>query len=308
MTHFQTASTTERCVAHKSSTTRLARDMNLLMRLSAIAVLFAALAPILSSQVAPRVRAQNMAINVAIGAATSATWSALRGRGFSAGIRDGIAGGAVIAIGKQVAASPFEGSGFFGREMAAIGVSLITSAGREHVTFSLPIGPGAIRLTKGEAPDWRINAVNAIATVVDLTQRATHADVELSLSSGTFVFRSKRPTFHSGSGETNYDILGTEYLSNIMLSKDAFTPSKRFPNVLYHENVHVLQEDFLDQAIANPIEDAILSRTRIGRRIVRHIDIGLLASQLKFIADYSVPYASRPWEREAYALTPLHNY
>ena len=78
--------------------------------------------------------------------------------------------------------------------------------------------------------------------------------------------------------------------------------------MLFHENVHVLQDDFLADAVANPVESALLNRTEIGRRITRHIDLGLLSLPINGIANSLIPYTSRPWEREAYALTPRHNY
>jgi hypothetical protein len=78
--------------------------------------------------------------------------------------------------------------------------------------------------------------------------------------------------------------------------------------VLFHENVHVLQDDYLANTVANPIERAVLERTEIGRRISRHVDIGLLSVPLNGLANGVVPYAARPWEREAYALTPRRDY
>jgi len=257
-----------------------------------------------SAQVSPGMRVQDVGINAAIGLVTASVWSIARGHGIAAGVWRGVVGGATVSVGRQVAASPFSGSGFTGRQISAVGISLITSAGSEHMTLSFPVGPVQLQLVDGHDFDWRINATDAIAAVVNASGSATRLDAGLSMSSGTFVFRSRRRTFHTASGEAT----GSEFFESIKLSSDAFDGSGKTPNVLYHENVHVLQDDYLANAVANPIERAILNRTYIGRRITRHIDIGLLSIPLNGIANSMVPYAARPWEREAYVLTPRHDY
>jgi hypothetical protein len=257
-----------------------------------------------TAQVSPGMRVQDVGINAAIGLVTASVWSVVRGRGVTGAVWRGLAGGATVSVGRQVAASPFSGSGFTGREISAVGISLITSAGSDHMTLSFPVGPVQLQLVDGHSFDWRINATDAVAAIINATGKATRLDAGLSMSSGTFVFRSGRATFHTANGEAS----GSEFFESIKLASDAFDGSGKVPNVLFHENVHVLQDDYLANTVANPIERAILNRTYIGRRITRHIDIGLLSVPLNGIANSMVPYASRPWEREAYALTPLHNY
>lgn len=250
-------------------------------------------------------RVQDVGVNAAIGLVTASVWSIARGRGITGGAWRGIVGGATVSVGRQVAASPFSGSGFTGRQISAVGISLITSAGSDHdMTLSFPVGPVQLQLVNGHDFDWRINATDAVAAIIDATGKGTRLDASLSMSSGTFVFHSGRGTFHTAAGEAT----GSEFFERIELSSDAFDGSGKVPNVLFHENVHVLQNDYLANAVANPIERAILNRTYIGRRITRHVDIGLLSIPFNGIANGVVPYASRPWEREAYALTPRHDY
>jgi hypothetical protein len=109
---------------------------------------------------------------------------------------------------------------------------------------------------------------------------------------------------HTANGEAR----GSEFFGGISVAGDAFDQSGHTPNVLFHENVHVLQDDYLALAVADPIERAILNRTGTGRRITRHIDIGLLSLAFNGMANSLIPYDSRPWEREAYAVTPRHDY
>lgn len=260
------------------------------------------------AQVSIGMRAQDVGINAAIGMVTATAWSLVRGHGFSDGLRQGaergLVGGAVIAAGRQIAASPFASSGFTGREVSAAGISLITSAGSEHVTLSFPVGPVSFALVDGRSFDWRINAVNTIAAVVNSASATNRIDARLSLSSGTLVFRGDRRTFHTSSGEAT----GSEAFASIKLAQDAFDGSGAAPRALFHENVHVLQDDFLTIAVTNPMERAAIDRSLLGRRISRHVDIGLLSVILTGTANGAIPYAARPWEREAYALTPMHNY
>jgi hypothetical protein len=257
-----------------------------------------------SAQVSPALRAQDIGINAAIGLATATAWSVMRGHGIRDGVTRGLAGGAMMSVGRQVAASHFSGSGFTGRQISAVGISIITSTGSDRFVLSFPVGPVALQVIGGRALDWRINATDAFAAIINSTDKANQLDMALSASSGTFVFRSRRNTFHTKGGEAT----GSEFFQSITLARAAFEHSVTMPNVLFHENVHVLQDDYLANAIANPMERMWLDRTRTGRRITRHIDLGLLSLPINAAANGLVPYASRPWEREAYALTPGHNY
>ncbi|MEO7041090.1 MAG: hypothetical protein ABI035_02400 [Gemmatimonadaceae bacterium] len=274
------------------------------LKLIALSALLAGSALPVSAQVSTNTRTEDIGINAAIGAVTATVWSIARGRGFKRAVLQGLIGGATIGVARQVAASPFSGSGLVGRELSAVGISALTTAGSDHTTLSFPIGPVELQLTDGRSFDWRVNATYAVAAVRNSVSRTTHIDATLSLYSGTFVFRDNRETLHTSNGEAR----GSEFFGGIKIAKSAFANSQGTPNVLYHENVHVLQDDYLAFAIANPIEKLILDQTSIGRRITRHIDVGLLSLGLNGLANSLVPYASRPWEREAYALTPRHNY
>lgn len=255
------------------------------------------------AQVSIAMRAQDVGINAAIGLVTATSWSLVRGHGWTGGIRRGLTGGAIMAAGRQIAASPFDGSGFAGREVSAVGISLIRSTGNDRIPFSFPVGPLAFEITENRTFDWRVNATDAIAAMVRATHTGTRIDATLSLSSGTFVFRDRRQTFQTASGEAD----AAEFFESITLARSVFYGTSH-PNVLYHENVHVLQNDFLSDAVTTPIEIALLNRWSIGRRIARHVDPGILSIPVNVLANSLVKYHARPWEREAYALTPLHDY
>jgi hypothetical protein len=257
-----------------------------------------------NGQVSSGVRMEDVGINAVIGLATATVWSITRGHDVKDAVWRGLLGGATMGVGRQVAASPFAGSGFIGREISAAGISAVTSAGSEQIRLLFPVGPVEIQLVDGRTLDWRVNATYAIAAALNATGKRTRLDAALSLSSGTFVFRDSRATLHTSNGEAS----GSEFFGGIKLSRNAFDGSGDTPNVLFHENVHVLQDDYLAFAIANPIERGILNRVEVGRRITRHIDLGLLSLAFNGLANNIVPYSARPWEREAYSLTPHHDY
>ena len=257
-------------------------------------------------QVSAAMRAQDFGINAAIGLVTATAWSIVRGHGLTGGFKSGVIGGVAMAAGRQVAATAFNGSGLLGREVSAAGISLITSTGSDHFAMSFPVGPVRIQFSNGEGIDWRVNAFDAADAIVNIVGNHTRLDLGLSASSGTFVFRDIRDTFTTG-GTTSVEAIGEEELGNIKLARDAFY-APGAPHALYHENVHVLQDDYFSETVANPLERAILTRLHVSKRVTRHIDLGVLSSELELIGNSSIHYPARPWEREAYALTPQHDY
>jgi hypothetical protein len=242
-------------------------------------------------------RLENLAINTAIGSVTGLVWAAIRHSPESKGALQGAAGGALMSIGRQVAATPFNGSGFVGREISATGVSLTATSGESKTTLSLPVGPVSLECS-ADSFDWRINAAEFIAIVGFSISPNTRFDLSKSLSSGAAVFEDRR----SGFGRSgNFDITAVTQLGTIRLSGSAFGFSGK-ANVIYHENVHILQDDYFEEAIGLPVEREAIQHVPFGRRFLRHLDLGLTGPMLEG-AMSGIPYHSRPWEREAYSLT-----
>jgi hypothetical protein len=63
----------------------------------------------------------------------------------------------------------------------------------------------------------------------------------------------------------------------------------------------------LEAAIALPAERVLVEHLPLGHRFLRHLDLGLLGPALAETMSI-IPYESRPWEREAYALTANLHY
>ena len=249
------------------------------------------------------VRFENLAINAAIGSVTGLAWAALRHAPKSKGALQGAAGGALMSVGKQIASTVFNGSGFVGREISAVGVSLTATSGEAKTTLSLPLGPLSLEFSR-DSYDWRVNAADFIAIVGLSVSPNTRLDLAKSLSSGAAVFNDR----HSGFGQRgDFDILAVTQLGTIRLSRSAFDPYTGKANVIYHENVHILQDDYFEEAIALPAEREAVQHLPFGRRFLRHLDLGALGPTLE-AAMAGIPYESRPWEREAYALTSNLKY
>jgi hypothetical protein len=252
----------------------------------------------LSAQVPARNRVNDAAINAAIGGVVGAAWAAMRGASVLKGAGQGVTGGLIISGGRQTAASTFQEAGLLGRELSAAGVSLVASAGQPAMTFRFPFGPLSVQYAN-QAFDWRINVADcAIAAVVALTPHA-QLDLPLSLSAGAPVFRSRGFDI---AGTDNSDARGLTYGAVIWLKRRPFEPDDRVRQVLGHESVHVTQEDFVQNALALPVESAALRRAPWGKVFVRHFDLGLLGDASALALAHFIPYRSQPWEREAYGL------
>jgi hypothetical protein len=248
-------------------------------------------------------RVENLAINSALGSMTGLVWATIRHTPKSKGALKGAAGGALMSVGRQIAATAFNGSGFIGREVSATGISLTATSGEPNTTLTFPIGPVSLKCSEGSY-DWRVNVSSVVAIIGLSFSPNTRLDLGKSLSSGAAVFDDR----HSSFGQRgDFDIMAISQLGTIQLSRSAVDPFTGKTNVLYHENVHILQDDYFQEAIALPAEREVIQHLPLGRRFLRHLDLGLAATVLEG-AMSGIPYESRPWEREAYALTANLKY
>jgi hypothetical protein len=257
-------------------------------------------API-SAQIPLHSRASNALVNAAIGGFTGVLSAAMHHTSVWTGLRRGSTGGLVIAAGKQLVDSRFQSAGFAGRELSGVGISLVAAAGDSAITYQLPLGPATIVILPDRSLDWRLNLAESMSTIGLMISPNTRLDLTRSLQAGAPVYRDRR--WHFGeSGK--FELAGAEGLGTVRLAPDALGPSRRLrDDVLAHETIHVLQEDFANDAIGLPIEREYLRTTKLGRRFSRHLDVGLLVPALAQLIAPEIPYQHQPWEVEAYALT-----
>ncbi|HEX8692842.1 MAG TPA: hypothetical protein VF746_10505 [Longimicrobium sp.] len=243
------------------------------------------------------------AVNAALGGLTTGVWRVVHGRRFTDGMLTGMAGGALGYAGKRVAVERFFGAGLLGREVGAVGASLVRNSadGRPALErVMLPLGPVRFYVTPREPAPVRVR-LDATATAYAVYQafRANHAlDLEQSLSAGAVVFRVY------GGGDGVY--AGQEDAYTILLFYPAerrpLTPEERRAVGITagHERVHVLQDDQMFLYVASPLEDRLLP-ARKG--LLRHVDVGLATPLLWRGLSNLIEYEDRPWEDEAEILS-----
>lgn len=271
------------------------------MRAGLLAGVLLLLPHVAGAQATTHARIGDATVNVVIGGATGAITAALRGQSIWTGAWRGVAGGAVMSGARQLAGGQTLGAGLAARGISAVGVSLIAAGGDSAIHYLIPVGPATIIVGPHASVDWRLNLTQTVAAVALAVSPNTRFDFENSLYAGAPVYRDRR--LHFGESGTK-EFLGAEELGTIRLAPEAFDPA--IPNserALPHETIHVLQEDYLNNAVTLPIERAALRTFPLGRLLARHLDIGLLTPALGNVAESLISYEDRPWEREAYSLT-----
>lgn len=233
-------------------------------------------------------------INAALGVVTTMLSHAFRHEPIWSGVAEGAAGGAVMYAGKRVTVEHFDGAGFLGREVGAVGASVVRNASDGRPALSRLILPlGLVRLyvePRERSPvHARLDLAGAIVTAYSVADPDLHFDPGATLSAGAPVF------VHDPRNVSASHIAGVVWLpdADFVDSPDA---------VFAHERVHALQYDEGFIAAAGPVERWLFPQVPHGEWLERYVDLGLnvpVWGMLNLLIDYR----SRPWEREAYFLT-----
>jgi hypothetical protein len=240
--------------------------------------------------------------NGLIGGLTAGALRAARGGAFWPAFRDGVLGGAVSYAGRRVAAESFPGAGLAGRQVGAVGASIVSNAAHGRPVLQLlvlPVGP--IRLYLHHDSGWsatlKLDLPTTAGIVYFALQSNTRFDAPASFSSGAPVFQT-RVRFADGYWA------GQQVAGSIRLEGNPADPAPDAPRtaVLAHERVHVLQYDYAMSLWSDPLEARLFAGRGAPAWLRRHVDAGvhLAAWQL---ANWLVPYESRPWEAEAHFLS-----
>jgi hypothetical protein len=246
---------------------------------------------------------ETAAINVALGGVTGLGLRVLRGGSLRQGLEAGIAGaagGALIYAGKRVAVQRWDGAGFVGREVAAVGSSVVwnASAGRGMVDrLVLPIGPARLYVALDDG--FRVTPKLDLSSTVAIAVASLNGgiDWERSASAGA-------PVFHRSARYAGADVVG-QHAAGVITYRDPLgrgEPGEIRLKTLAHEQVHVIQRDQAFLFWAEPAEEALLGSTRATRLLRRHLDVGFDVAA-KILVKQVVDYELRPWEREAYLLS-----
>lgn len=237
--------------------------------------------------------------NAFLGGVTAGVLQKVRGGDFRDGFTGGAAGGALAYGGRRLAVERFYGAGLIGRQVSAVGVSVVSNAseGREHLErLVLPFGPLRLHVDRSAGVTIRPKlAALELATMVGLALRhETEFDWSASVSAGTPVFVSPGRWILGDDQQVN----GRQMWGSIIISDMS---DLDFETTFGHERVHVLQHDFTFLSWSHPVERRMAEWSEPTRRIHRYVDGGfvfpLLVEGMSWIMN--VNYDDRLWEVEA---------
>lgn len=242
--------------------------------------------------------------NALLGGLSAGVMQRLDGGSFSDGFVRGLVGGAVIYGGKRIAVERFGGAGLAGREIAAVGSSMIRNVGEGRGMLEqivLPVGPVRVYL-QSSGPRVRVRAdAHTVGWMIYAIQEAElRFDAGMSLSAGAPVFVSDR-IIVSGRDSTHAGGLAEPGL--IMITDIPAFGREVARRNFEHERVHVLQMDQIFLTMTDPAEDYALLRVPVLRRIEPYIDINLSGALLGLLGGRIPKHLDRPWETEAIYLS-----
>lgn len=247
-------------------------------------------------------RVEHMLINGALAGVGSGLFAALQKRNPIRPALMGFGGGVLAGAGRQLSTRSFDAAGIVGRQVSALGISLVRAAAYDTAIIMLPAGPFTIDLHPAgdeRRVSARLNLMHTGVLAYYLARSDRDFDLSATLWSGVPVFRHPDATFSSESGRS----YGRMDFGAIMLGADVDRDGPAQFYVLRHEMIHVLQMDFSDQLLFLPAERALLRRAFPRFGFLRYVDIGALPPLVTGGLNRNIEYDRRPWEREAVWLT-----
>lgn len=239
--------------------------------------------------------AATIGANVALGGLTGGIGAQRSGGSFWRGFLHGAAGGGITLAGKQVGAARFSGAGLLGRQVAAVGGSVVnnTAAGRAPLArLIVPLGPLRAYVEPGGSRPVhvKVDAAHLVGMGYALTRPGARLEFGASLSSGAPVVRVGDEWGHRAA-----------HVAGVVLMTDhAIAREGRY--ALAHERVHVTQYDFAFAAWSQPAESWAAERSGSLGRLNRYVDFSANAAFFGALT-YVVPSRVSPWEEEAYLLS-----
>jgi hypothetical protein len=242
--------------------------------------------------------------NAALGGLTAGLAQHLAGGSFRDGFTRGFFGGVVIYGGKRVAAERFPGAGLLGRELAAVGTSVVDNAAAGRGTLErlvLPVWIGRLYIDRGAGEGRmrvtpRLDAMAAFWTLNGVLEDDLSFDAGATLSAGTPVFRTFNQLISLGDDEAAAGLTaaGVVFLSDIPAFGEFLGPRN-----FAHERVHVLQMDQVFLHWTRPVERRLIGMVPGTDGLLRHVDLNLSTELLRSLGLVFPEHRERPWELEA---------
>lgn len=239
--------------------------------------------------------------NMLLGGVSAGVLHRLRGGSFGDAFLRGLGGGAVIYGGKRIAVERFGGAGLVGREVTAVGGSMVRNAGEGRRPLELVVLPlGPVRLYLQDArPRVRVRAdlLNIAWLVYAIQEPELRFDGVMSLSAGAPVFLTDNRIFRIDGDTAHAHGIAD---SGVILMVDVPAFGREFSRqVFQHERVHVLQMDQLFMTVTGPVEERALAAVPGLRRVAPWIDVNLSGPLLRLMNAGIPGFLDRPWETEA---------
>ncbi len=251
----------------------------------------------------PVSHAVDLAVNSALGALTAAVRARLAGRRFWPAFGHGAAGGAVVYVGKRIVGTQVPAVGILGREVAAVGASMVGNAGDGRALLGAAVLPfGIVRVYLGEPADdsggarrvrLKLDLAGAVGLAYVATRSGARFDPGATVLAGAPVFDGVSTVGMSGHL--------AEHVAGVIALAPGFNDDRRL--AIAHELIHVTQYDFTFVAWGEPFERQLAPHVLGGDLVHRYVDLGLNVP-LIWLGDWAVPNDDqRPWEREAVLMT-----
>lgn len=238
--------------------------------------------------------------NALLGGLSAGVMHKLNGGSFSDAFVRGFAGGAVIYGGKRIAAERFGGAGLVGREVAAVGISMVRNAGDGIGVFDrivLPLGPVRLYARTGERLRLRPDLTAVGWLVWGILEPELQIDAGMSISAGTPVFLTDNRILLADGDSTH---AGGVVMSGLVYLADVPAFGRDYARrVFEHERIHVIQNDQIFLTMTDPLEDAVIGRIPFLQHTVKYVDINLASVFINALGSRIPKHLDRPWETEA---------
>jgi hypothetical protein len=232
-------------------------------------------------------------LNALLGGVTAAAGRGVRGEPIMQGFWTGFVGGGVIYAGKRIAVEDFGGAGLIGREVASVGGSMIRNSSKGLAPFEevvLPLGPVRFYISRDRVVP-RLDVASMVAASAFVLYYDARLDTRATLSSGALIFRGNGP------------MPGLSSAGTVMVWHDM--PDHEEPRLMAHERVHILQYDQAFLSWGERPERRLAGHVPGPTGFLDYLDGGALVLGARTGLAALIPYAARPWEREAYLLAEI---
>lgn len=194
--------------------------------------------------------------NAFTGGVTAALTAWLRDEDVGRAVVRGMVGGAIVFAGKRIVVEDFGGAGLLGRQVGAVGSSVVRNAGAGAPWLDevwLPLGPLWVQANPRSPGRVRVDAWRAAVLGWAATRSELRVDWGESASSGAFVFRAPEHIIRDDGDNVSGLTIGSVVL--LGPGRDA-----QVRQTSAHELVHVVQHDFDSQTWGRPLESWAWSR------------------------------------------------